>query len=160
MHFTLGLFIIGIAFDVAGNFFPLERPILKFLALTAIREGFYEVGWYNVLAAAIITFLTVAFGFFELMLASPPDNLKSAWGLGTGATMLLHGLGGVLLLAAIVGMTVWRGLQRYRWRRDASREVQWSYLLVGVLILGVLYAHGTLGFRWEMSLEFTTQRRT
>ncbi|WP_017717524.1 DUF2231 domain-containing protein [Kamptonema formosum] len=145
VHFTLGLFITAIAFDLAGNLFPLERPIFKFLALTAIREGLYDAGWYNLLASATVTFFTVAAGFFELMLADPPANVKSAWGLGAGATMLLHGLGGVLLLAAIVGMTVWRGFQRYRWRKDAPREVQWGYLLAGIAILGVMYLHGTLG---------------
>lgn len=59
--------------------------------------------------------------------------------------MLLHGLGGVLLLAIIVAMTVWRGLQRYRWRKDTSRQVQSSYLLAGIAILGILFVHGTLG---------------
>ena len=37
VHFTLGLFIIAIAFDIAGMLFPLERPIFKFLGLTASR---------------------------------------------------------------------------------------------------------------------------
>jgi uncharacterized membrane protein len=59
--------------------------------------------------------------------------------------MLLHGLGGILLLGAIAGMAVWRGFQRYRWRRDRPRQVQWSYLLVGIVLLGALYVHGTLG---------------
>lgn len=145
VHFTLGLFIIAIAFDVAGNFFPLGRPIFKFLALTAIREGFYDVGWYNLVAAAIITFFTVAAGFFEIMLADPPTNVKSAWGLEASTTMLLHGLGGIFLLAAIVGMTVWRGFQRYRWRKEAAREVQWSYLAAGIAILGIMFVQGTLG---------------
>ena len=145
VHFTLGLFIIAIAFDVAGNFFPLERPIFKFLALTAIREGFYDVGWYNLVAAAIITFFTVAAGFFEILLADPPANVKSAWGLEASTTMLLHGLGGIFLLAAIVGMTVWRGFQRYRWRKEAAREVQWSYLAAGIAILGIMFVQGTLG---------------
>jgi len=145
VHFTLGLFIIAILFDIAGNFFPLERPILKFLAVPAMRSGFYDVGWYNLVASAIVTFFTVAAGFFEIMLADPPANVKSAWGLGAAPTMVLHGLGGVLLLGAIVAMTVWRGFQRYRWRKEASRQVQWSYLLAGVVMLGLLFVHGTLG---------------
>lgn len=145
VHFTLGLFIIAIAFDVAGALFPLEKPIFKFLGLFAIRSGFFNVGWYNLLSCAVVTFFTVAAGFFEIMLAEVPAGLKSAWGLSPGLTMLLHGVGGVFLLAAIVAMTVWRGLQRYRWRRDAARQVQWSYLLVGIAMLGILYVHGTLG---------------
>ena len=75
-------------------------------------------GFYNVLASAAITFFTVTAGFLEIMLASPPVDEKSAWGLGAGTTMILHGLGGVLLLGAIAAMAVWRGLQRYRWRRE------------------------------------------
>lgn len=145
VHFTLGLFILAIIFDIAATFFPLEKPIFKFFAIPAIRSGFYDVGWYNLLAAAIVTFFTVAAGFFEIMLANPPTDLKSAWGLNAGTTMLLHGLGGIFLLASIIAMTVWRGFQRYIWRRDAVRQVQWSYLLVGIALLGVLYVHGTLG---------------
>ena len=118
VHFTLGLFIIGIIFDLAGTFFAWSRPILKFLDLPAFRSGFYTVGFYNVLAAAAISFFTVTAGFFEIMLAQPPVDEKSAWGLGAGTTMILHGLGGVLLLFAIAAMAVWRGLQRYRWRRE------------------------------------------
>ncbi|MBA3923006.1 MAG: DUF2231 domain-containing protein [Nostocaceae cyanobacterium] len=145
VHLTLGLFIIAIIFDIAGNLFPLERPIFKFLVLTAVRAGFYDVGWYNALAASVITFFTVAAGFFEILLAGTPTNIKSSWGLGSGLTMLLHGLGGVFLLAAIVGMTVWRGFQRYRWRVDKNREVQWSYVAAGVAILGIMFLQGTLG---------------
>lgn len=144
VHLTLGLLIIAIIFDIAGAFFPLEKPIFKFLGLTAIRSGFFDVGWYNLLAAAVVTFFTVAAGFFELLLA-PEVNGKSAWGLTAGLTMILHGLGGIFLLAIIVAMTVWRGLQRYRWRQNATRQVQWSYLLAGVAILGILFIHGTLG---------------
>ena len=145
VHFTLGLFIIAIVFDIAGALFPLERPILKFLALPALRSGFFEVGWYNLVASAAITFFTVAWGFFEAMLAKLPANAESDWGFGAKATLLLHGLGGILLLAAIVAMAVWRGLQRYRWRRNAPRQVQWSYLLVGIVLLGIMYVQGTLG---------------
>jgi len=138
VHLTLGLVIIAILFDIAGTLFPLGKFLFKFLAIPAVRTGFYEVGWYNLLAATIVTFFTVAAGFFELMLATPPAGKVSAWGLDANTTMLLHGLGGILLLAVFAGMTVWRGLQRYRWRKKHSREVQWSYLLVGVIVMGVL----------------------
>ncbi|SRR5579883_1206999 len=145
VHLTLGLFIIAVIFDIAGNLFPLERPLFKVFAIPAIRAGFYDVGWYNLLATAIITVFTVAAGFFEIMLADRSSNQLSAWGLSLNTTMLLHGLGGILLLGAIVGMTVWRGFQRYRWRRERPRQAQWSYLLVGVIMFGLLFAQGTLG---------------
>ncbi|WNZ48470.1 DUF2231 domain-containing protein [Leptolyngbya boryana CZ1] len=144
VHMTLGLFIIAIIFDIAGTLFPLEKPIFKFFGLTALRSSLFTVGWYNLFAAAVITFFTVAAGFFELFLATPPPG-TSAWGLSAGTTMLIHGVAGVFILTAIVGMTLWRGLQRYRWRRSARREVQWSYLLVGIAMLGILFIHGTLG---------------
>ena len=145
VHITLGLFIIAIAFDIAGVLFPLEKSILKFLSIDAVRSNFFDVGWYNMVAAAIVTFFTVAAGFYEIMLATPPADVKSAWGLRAMETMLWHGVGGVLLLALIVGMTVWRGFQRFVWRKDTVRQVQWSYVLAGVLILGIMFVHGTLG---------------
>ena len=145
VHFTLGLFIIAIIFDWAGTLFPLEKPILKFLGLNASRDNFYDLGWYNLVAAAVITFFTVTAGFFEIMLAQPDPTQKSIWGLGGGTTMILHGIGGVLLLAAIAFLTLWRGYQRFRWRKHKVRQVQWSYLLVGLLMFAILFVHGTLG---------------
>jgi uncharacterized membrane protein len=145
VHITLGLFIIAIAFDIAGNLFPLEKSILNFLAIKAVRSNFYDVGWYNGLAAAIVTFFTVAAGFYEMILATPAADVVSAWGLGAMETMIWHGVGGVLLLALIVGMAVWRGLQRFIWRKDSARQVQWSYLLVGLVVLFIMFLQGTLG---------------
>jgi uncharacterized membrane protein len=145
VHITLGLFIIAIAFDIAGVLFPLEKSILKFLSIDAVRSNFFDVGWYNVVAAAVVTFFTVAAGFYEVMLAVPFADVKSAWGLRAMETMLWHGLGGVLLLALIVGMAVWRGFQRFVWRKDTARQVQWSYVLTGVFILGIMFVQGTLG---------------
>jgi uncharacterized membrane protein len=145
VHLTLGLFIIGIAFDIAGALFPLQRTILKFLSLTAVRSNFFDVGWYNVLASAIITFFTVASGFYEILLATPAAEDVSAWDLNAMQTMLWHGLGGVMLLTLIVAMAVWRGFQRFKWRKDSIRQVQWVYLLAGLGILFLMYLHGTLG---------------
>jgi uncharacterized membrane protein len=145
VHLTLGLFIIGVAFDIAGALFPLEKSILKFLSITAVRSNFFDVGWYNMLAASIITFFTVAAGFYEMMLAVPIVDVKSAWGLGAMETMLWHGVGGVFLLFFMVGMTVWRGFQRFAWRSDRANQVQWSYLLVGLFVFFLLFLHGTLG---------------
>lgn len=145
VHFTLGLFIIAVIFDWAGTLFSLAKPILKFLGLKVNRASFYDLGWYNLVAGAIITFFTVAAGFFEIMLAQPDPTQKSIWDLGGGTTMILHGIGGVLLLTAIALLTLWRGYQRYRWRKNKVRQVQWSYLLVGLLMFALLFIHGTLG---------------
>jgi uncharacterized membrane protein len=152
VHLTLGLFIIAIAFDFIGVLYPFEKPVFKFLAIPAARANFFDVGWYNMLASAIITVFTVAAGFYEIMLANPYTEVKSAWGLEAMETMLWHGVGGVFLFAFMVGMTIWRGFQRFVWRKDRTRQVQWSYLMAGVAILLVMFVHGTLGA--QLAAEF------
>jgi uncharacterized membrane protein len=152
VHLTLGLFIIAIAFDFVGVLFPFEKQVFKFLAIPAARANFFDVGWYNMLASAIITVFTVAAGFYEIMLANPYTEVKSAWGLEAMETMLWHGVGGVFLFAFMVGMTIWRGFQRFVWRKDRTRQVQWSYLMAGVAILLVMFVHGTLGA--QLAAEF------
>ena len=145
VHLTLGLFIAAIAFDIVGVLFPVEKAVFKYLAIPVTRSGLFDVGWYNMLAAAIVTFFTVASGFYEILLANPIAGVTSAWGLQAMETMLWHGLGGVALLALIVVMTVWRGFQRYRWRNDMARQVQWSYLGAGLAIFVLMFLQGTLG---------------
>ncbi|MEM9947811.1 MAG: DUF2231 domain-containing protein [Cyanobacteria bacterium P01_D01_bin.36] len=145
VHLTLGLFIVAIAFDIVAALYPLEKPIFKFLAIPVTSSGLYDVGWYNMVAAAVITFFTVAFGFYEIILAEPSQDVISPWGLGATDTMVWHGVGGVLLLALIVSMAIWRGFQRYLWREDRARQVEWSYLGAGLLIFVLMFAQGTLG---------------
>jgi uncharacterized membrane protein len=152
VHLTLGLFIVAISFDIVGALFPLEKRVFKFLAIPASSSNFYDVGWFNMVAAAVITFPTVAAGFYEMLLAQPPSDSTSAWGLESLETMLWHGVGGVVLLALITGMAIWRGFQRYVWRKDRARQVQWSYLVAGLGIFVLMFAHGTLGA--QLAAEF------
>jgi len=152
VHFTIGLFVIAIAFDIAGALYPIEKRVFRFLALPITRAGFHDVGWYNLLACAIVSFFTVAAGFFEMLLAVPIPGVTSSIGLRSMETMLWHGVGGVAILLAIIAMTVWRGYQRFVWRRDMGRQVQWLYLLVGLGLFLVLGLHGTLGA--ELAAEF------
>ena len=152
VHLTIGLFVIAIAFDVVGALYPLEKRVFRFLALPITRGGFHDVGWYNLLACCLVTFVTVASGFYEMLTAVPLPGVVSTFGLGSMTTMLWHGVGGVLLLMVITAMTVWRGFQRYRWRRDMGRQVQWLYLLVGLGMFALLGLHGTLGA--QLAAEF------
>jgi len=152
VHLTIGLFIIAITFDIVGVLFPIEKWVFKFLAITVERDNFFDVGWYNMIGSSTITFFTVAAGFYEMLLAAPPTNIKSAWGLQAMETMLWHGIGGVALLALMVGMTIWRGWQRFVWRKKAETEVQWIYLFAGVTIMLLMYLHGTLGA--QLAAEF------
>lgn len=152
VHFTIGLFVIAIAFDIAGALYPVEKRVFRFLALPVTREGFHDVGWYNLLACAVVSFFTVAAGFFEMLLAVPIAGVKSTIGLESMETMLWHGVGGVVILLVIVAMTIWRGYQRFVWRKDMGRQVQWLYLLVAMGMFLVLGLHGTLGA--ELAAEF------
>lgn len=152
VHLTIGLFVIAIAFDVVGALYPLEKRVFRFLALPITRGGFHDVGWYNLLACCLVTFVTVASGFYEMLTAVPLPGVVITFGLGSMTTMLWHGVGGVVLLTVITAMTVWRGFQRYRWRRDMGRQVQWLYLLVGLGMFALLGLHGTLGA--QLAAEF------
>jgi uncharacterized membrane protein len=152
VHFTIGLFVIAITFDLAGALYPLEKRLFRFLQLPVTRAGLHDVGWFNLLACAVVSFFTVAAGFYEMLLAQPIAGVVSSIGLGSGATMVWHGVGGVAILLVIVAMTVWRGFQRFAWRRDLGRQAQWSYLLTGLLMFVVVGVHGTLGA--ELAAEF------
>ena len=59
--------------------------------------------------------------------------------------MLWHAIGGVAILLVIVVMTIWRGYQRFVWRKDLGRQVTWLYLLCGTAMLLVMGLHGSLG---------------
>ncbi|MCG6137961.1 MAG: DUF2231 domain-containing protein [Nostoc sp. LLA-1] len=152
VHLTLGLFIIGITFDIVGMLVPLQTWVFKFFAISVERTNFFDVGWYNMVGSTIITIFTVAAGFYEMLLATPPTDVKSAWGMQAMETMLWHGIGGVFLLGLIVGMTVWRGWQRFILSQDGDEKVQWSYLATGMAIMFIMYIHGTLGA--QMAAEF------
>ncbi len=145
VHLTIGLFAIGIAFDFAGALYPFEKRILRFLAFPVTRVGFHDVGWYNILAASFITFFTVATGFFEMILAVPIDGVKSIIGQEAITTMIWHGVGGVFILLVFILMTIWRGYLRFVFRKDYGRQVSWSYLFSGTIILLLMGLHGSLG---------------
>ena len=52
----------------------------------------------------------------------------------------------------MIGMTVWRGFQRFIWRKERTIQVQWTYLGVGTFMLFLLFLHGTLGA--QIAAEF------
>ncbi len=145
VHLTIGLFAIGIIFDILGALYPFEKRFLRFFAIPVTRVGFHDVGWYNVLVASFITFFTVSTGFFEMLLAVPIPDVKSILGQNAISTMLWHAVGGVLILLIMISMTIWRGYQRFVFRKDFGRQVSWLYIFLGIIILLLMGLHGSLG---------------
>ncbi|AGY58913.1 DUF2231 domain-containing protein [Gloeobacter kilaueensis] len=156
VHLTIGLFIIAVFFDVAGAFYSFRKRLG--LTLPIGRMSLFDAGWWNLVAAAVISFVTVGFGLFELLLAPVPVGTRSPWGLTAAQTMFYHGIGGILMLTLIVALAVWRGFQRYRWRRGAERQVQWSYVLASVVAVGLMYLQGELGA--QMANDFGIHNTT
>lgn len=145
VHFTIGLFYISIPFDILGMFYREEKPIMGWFKIGMSRADFFDIGWWNMLAAAVFTFFTVAAGIFEMILASPPPTGTSAWGLPPLTQMIVHGLSGILILLLYLLLAMWRGMQRYVWRKNQPQQVQWLYLLAGVATMGLVLAQGELG---------------
>jgi uncharacterized membrane protein len=142
VHFTIGLFITAILADLFG---VLYRPKSVQDQAQVERLNFFDIGWWNLLMATMFTVATVAVGIYEIVLAKPPENLTTAWGLSGELTMHLHGISGIILFGIMIALTVWRGLQRYRWRRTKSQQVSRKYVMVGVLVVGLMSIQGILG---------------
>lgn len=145
VHFTVGLFVIALIFDLIATSHGLLQPVYDLLQIKPDRAAYYDLGWWNLLAAALITFVTVAFGFFEMLLAEPPAGAVSPWGLPALETMYLHGVGGVFSLFMIVLLTIWRGLERYRWRSRQRAQVSLRYGAVALLVLGFISVQAEMG---------------
>ncbi|BAD79502.1 hypothetical protein syc1312_d [Synechococcus elongatus PCC 6301] len=145
VHFTIGLFAIALIFDLIATSHGLLQPIYNLLQIKPDRAAYYDLGWWNLLAAALITFVAVAFGFFEMLLAEPPAGAVSPWGLPALETMYLHGVGGVFSLFMIVLLTIWRGLERYRWRARLRAQVSLRYGAVALLVLGFISIQAEMG---------------
>ena len=150
VHFTIGLFIVAVLFDGLGALYGIRKSLG--LRLNIGRSTLFDIGWWNIASAALCTFVTVIFGYFEIALASPPVGVKSPWGFTASQTMLMHGVGGLTLLGVLVLLAIWRGFQRYRWRKGKENQVQWSYLLAGAVTLGLMFFQGELGA--HMSADF------
>ena len=97
---------------------------------------FFPRPWYNLVACSGISFFTVAAGFYEMLgiRSSRPDRHRQCSGMPSVASRLV-----------IVAMTIWRGYQRFVWRKDLGRQVSWLYLLCGIGMLLVMGLHGSLG---------------
>lgn len=127
VHFVIAMVFFSFFCDVVGYFTHNVR--------------LFEVSFWNMFVASGAIFLAVIFGQFEAGLAQVSEVAQP--------TLNFHTVMGWSLAVIIVGITAWRFVirdrlrrtQRDRWRKNASRQVQWSYLLVGIAMLGILYAN-------------------
>ncbi|WP_287128826.1 DUF2231 domain-containing protein [Candidatus Cyanaurora vandensis] len=156
VHFTIGLFLLAFLFDVIGALYVFAKPLMGKLAPG--RAVFFDLGWWNLVGSATFTFATVAFGFFEMFLAQPPAAEVSAWGLSASRTMLIHGVGGTIILFLLVLLAVWRGCQRYQWRVNQPRQVQIPYLFAAAVTAGMIVVQGEMGA--HLSTDFGIHNTT
>jgi uncharacterized membrane protein len=109
-----------------GTFHPIVVHFVIAMGLVAFvfdligsfgrRPALFEVSFWNLLFATVAIVAAILFDQVEAGLANP-------YGASRDLPNLHSTLG----------------------RRDYGRQVQWSYLLVGVLLVAVLGLHGTLG---------------
>ena len=115
IHFPIGLFIVGVMFDVAAN--RLRRSELGLVA------------FYNFFAAALFTLPTLATGIAAWQWALEGQRLKG--------TLLLH-----LLFAVMSSLLIWAVYWLARFERQGRnsqtiRICKFGFELAGVAMLGL-----------------------
>ena len=118
VHFTAALVPLSFAADV--------------IAKAVRRRSLADAAWWTLLAAAAVTPLTAATGWWL--------RLKVGQGQDPDPVMTTHQWIGTFLVLPFIALCVWRGLIQ---RKDASPG--WRYLLCGTLIVLLTAYQGHLG---------------
>lgn len=116
VNFTAGLLPISLVADLFGR--VLQRASLR------------DTGWWTLAAAAALTPVTAAAGWFWKQSMSDMDHWQLQY----------HQWVGIVLAAALIVITVWRA----RFQRQ-HRSPSWTYLAAIALTVGVLVVQGELG---------------
>lgn len=119
VHFVIAMVIFAVLCDVVAYFTHNVR--------------LYEVSWWNMFFATISIFVAVIFGQVEAGLSEPYD--------AAAPIVNLHTLLGWSLAGIIAGITGWRYVIRSR----NPKQLPFSYLIVGVLLLGLVFFQTYLG---------------
>ena len=119
VHFVIAMVVFSFICDVLGYFTGNSR--------------LFEVSWWNLFVAAVAIFVAIIFGQFEAGLAQPYPAAQSV--------LTVHTIIGWSLSAIVVAIASWRFIIR----RLNPVRLPPVYLLAGILIMGAMYVHGTLG---------------
>ena len=140
VHFAIGLFVVSVLFDLVGKIFK--------------REQWHFAAWLNLLAGAIATILTVAFGMTA--------ELKLKPSLIAHTTLDVHKLLAFSTLFLIIILLAWRvGLRGKFPQKGALLYLLLAGLGVG-LMSGAGYYGGEMVYRHGAAVkvidEFTRER--
>jgi uncharacterized membrane protein len=130
--------------DAGGFYFPPLHPILVHFTVVLIplsffcdalgawlrKEGLRAAGWWSLLAVALLTPLTVVFGWLWMDSMGDVQHWAMPWHMWIGV-----GLG-----IALIPLTIWRG-----WRYWKGRGPGYVYLLPAAIVLFALLVQGDLG---------------
>jgi len=119
VHFVIAMVIFAVFCDLVAYFTHNVR--------------LYEVSWWNMFFATISIFIAVIFGQVEAGLSEPYD--------AAAPIVNLHTLLGWSLAGIIAGITGWRYVIRSR----DPKQLPLSYLIVGLLLLGLVFFQTYLG---------------
>jgi uncharacterized membrane protein len=119
VHFTIGLFVISIVFDILSHF--------------TNRRTLEHAGWWNLVFAAAFSVITVASGL------SAEDGVPHAG--GAHDLLELHETLGLITMGIILLLAIWRGLTR----GELPRKFRSIYLAMGIAGLSTITTGGFFG---------------
>jgi uncharacterized membrane protein len=112
IHFPIGLFIAGVAFDIAGKWTK--------------RQTLVTVADYDLIAAAAMTLPVIATGLLAWHFALEGQRLK-----GTLLLHLIFGLASSVILWLIAGLRIWPRQTRF------FSAVRLPLEIIGVALIGL-----------------------
>ena len=116
VNFTAALIPVSFAFDL--------------LAAWLRKEQFSTVGWWTLLAAAVVTPFTALAGWLWMRSMDHADH----------GQMAAHQWLGISLATVVIAMAAWRG-----WLQRRGAKPGWPYAAAAVLVFGALVYQGELG---------------
>lgn len=119
VHFPIALLVLSVVADFFGYLYQTDS--LK------------AAGWWSLLGAAIGGTVAVAAGLYDMKREELEHEIHSQ--------VHKHMYIGFVVLTVIAGLTIWRWLIY----ADSDYSLNWFYLIVAFLIVGLTFFQGWLG---------------
>ena len=119
VHFPIALVTLSVVADVLG--------------FVGERSSLHAAGWWGLAGAALGAALAIPAGLFDMN--------REQIGHDAHKRVHTHMKVGLVLFAALAGLTMWRWLIYI----DQSFRIGWGYLVAAVLVLGLTFVQGWLG---------------